>query len=95
VIFTVPSFQDAKLILEKSFSQGDKWKALMSKYIGTIPLSGDPAEQKISGVPLRTGVSNAMIAKVGAAASDSQSAALTAAAASHFSPVAASCLVIG
>ncbi|WP_420882075.1 hypothetical protein [Rhizobium gallicum] len=27
--------------LEISFSQGAKWKALISKYIGTIPVSGD------------------------------------------------------
>ena len=27
--------------LEISFSQGAEWKALISKYIGTIPLSGD------------------------------------------------------
>jgi hypothetical protein len=65
--------------LEISFSQGAKWKALISKYIGTIPLSGDAscaAEQSISdGPPPRTPVSSAMIAKVGAAARHSQSAA--------------------
>ena len=40
---------------EKSFSQGAKWKALISKYIGTIPLSGDaPAtEHNTSGAPPR------------------------------------------
>jgi hypothetical protein len=27
--------------LETSFSLGAEWKALISKYIGTIPLSGD------------------------------------------------------
>jgi hypothetical protein len=59
------------------FSQGAKWKALISAYIGTIPLSGDApcmAEQSISGVPPSADVS-AMIAKVGAAARDSQLAA--------------------
>jgi hypothetical protein len=65
--------------LEISFSQGAKWKALISKYIGTIPLSGDAscvAEQSISsGPPPRTPVSSAMMAKVGAAARHSQSAA--------------------
>jgi hypothetical protein len=62
-----------------SFSQGAEWKALISKYIGTIPLSGDAscaAEQSISGAPPpRTAVSSAMMAKVGAAARHSQSAA--------------------
>jgi len=66
-------------ILEISFSQGAGWKALISKYIGTIPLSGDAscaAEQSISGgPPPRTPVNSAMIAKVGAAARHSQSAA--------------------
>jgi hypothetical protein len=65
--------------LEISFSQGAEWNALISKYIGTIPLSGDApcaAEQSRSGrPPPRTTVSSAMIAKVGAAASDIQSAA--------------------
>jgi hypothetical protein len=79
---------------ETSFSQGAEWKALMSKYIGTMPLSSGasgPAEQSKSGVPPRTGVSSAMVAKVGAAARDRQSAVLRAAAASH-SPVI--CIVI-
>jgi hypothetical protein len=67
--------------LEISFSQGAKWKALMSKYIGAIPLSGDAAEQSISGgPPAGTAVSNAMMAKVGAAARHNQSAAPSAAA---------------
>src|SRR5258708_15699686 len=70
--------------LEISFSQGAEWKALISKYIGTIPLSGDAscaAEQSMSaGPPPRTPVSSAMIAKVGAAARHSQSAAPSAAA---------------
>jgi hypothetical protein len=70
--------------LEISFSQGAEWKALMSKYIGTIPLSGDApcaVEQSISGgPPPRTPVSSAIIAKVGAAARHSQSAAPRAAA---------------
>ena len=55
--------------LEISFSQGAGWKALISKYIGTIPLSGDAFEHNASGdPPPRTAVSSAMIAKVGAAA---------------------------
>jgi hypothetical protein len=39
--------------LEISFSQGAEWKALISTYIGTIPLSGDAceAEQGISSAP--------------------------------------------
>jgi len=56
--------------LEISFSQGAEWKALISAYIGTIPLNGDEfseTEQIISGGPKRA-VSSAMIAKVGAAA---------------------------
>jgi hypothetical protein len=62
-----------------SLSQGAEWKALISKYIGLIPLSDDPlcaAEQNISGEPsARTPVINAMIAKAGEAARHSQSAA--------------------
>src|SRR5712664_2603679 len=64
---------------EISFSQGAEWNALISKYIGTIPLSGDAsyaAEHSTSGgPPPRTPVSSAMIAKVGAGARHSQSAA--------------------
>jgi hypothetical protein len=59
------------------FSQGAKWKALISKYIEVIPPSGEECsavEQRISGwPPPRTPVSSAMIAKVGAAARYSQS----------------------
>ena len=44
--------------LEISFSQGGEWKALINKYIGVIPLSGDvcsAAEQSMSsGPPART-----------------------------------------
>jgi hypothetical protein len=65
--------------LKTSFSQGVEWKALISRYIGIIPLSDDQpcaAEQSISGAPPPpTPVSSAMTAKVGAAASDSQLAA--------------------
>jgi hypothetical protein len=64
--------------LEISFSQGAEWKALISTYIGTMPLSGDALtiEHNASGdPPPRTPVSSAMIAKVGAAARCSQSAA--------------------
>src|SRR5260370_36161434 len=70
--------------LEISFSQGAEWKALISKYIGTIPLSDDEscAVEHIIAIfpPPRTPVSSAMIAKVGAAARHSQSAAPRAAA---------------
>jgi hypothetical protein len=62
----------ARRRLAISFSQGVEWKALISTYIGTIPLSGDAAEQSMS--PPRTPVSSAIIAKVGAAARLSQSA---------------------
>ncbi|MEH2589230.1 hypothetical protein [Bradyrhizobium sp. AZCC 1721] len=58
---------------EISFSQGAEWKALISKYIGTMPPTGNAfaAEQSgSSGPPPTTAVSSAMIAKVGAAASD-------------------------
>jgi hypothetical protein len=65
--------------LETSFSQGGKWKALISKYIGTIPPSGDVwcmAEQSMSAVPLPSAaVTSAMMAKVGAAARRSQESA--------------------
>ena len=61
------------------FSHGAEWKALISKYIETIPVKGDAscaAEQSVPGMPrARIPVSRAMIAKVGAAASDIQSAA--------------------
>jgi hypothetical protein len=66
------------LRLDISFSQGDEWKALISKYIGIIPVSGDAcaaAEQRISVWPPKTSVSRAMIAKVGAAPRHSQSVA--------------------
>src|SRR6266705_3237559 len=69
--------------LEISFSQGAEWKALISRYIGTIPSSGEaPAiEHNAPGdPPPRTPVSSAMIAKVGAAARYSQSDAPVAAA---------------
>jgi len=42
---------------EISFSQGAKWNALISTYIGTIPLSGEascPAEHIMSAPPLGT-----------------------------------------
>src|SRR5205085_3301180 len=74
---------DYAVRLEISFSQGAEWKALISKYIGTIPLSGDASSapaQSISGGPPPRTVSSAMIAKVGAAARHNQSAAPRAAA---------------
>jgi hypothetical protein len=65
--------------LESSLSQGAEWKALISKYIGTMPPNSEApcvAEQSISGMPLPTIlVSSAITAKVGAAARHSQSAA--------------------
>lgn len=67
---------------EISFSQGAEWKTLISKYIGTIPFSGDACcadEQSMSGwSPPETPVSNAMMAKVGAAAKPSHSVTLRA-----------------
>jgi hypothetical protein len=54
--------------LEISFSQGDKWKALISRYISVIPVIGDEpciAAQSMSGWPLNKLVHNAMIANVG------------------------------
>src|SRR5713226_4100959 len=86
----LPSFAhglESRIVLRRdeiSFSQGAEWNALISKYIGTIPLSGDAScavEQSISGgPPPRTPLSSAMIAKVGAAARHSQSTAPSAAA---------------
>jgi hypothetical protein len=73
-----------------SFSQGAEWKALISKYIGTMPPTGDAvaAEQRLSSGPLpATAVSSAMIAKVGAAASDSHLTMLRAAAVPLSSPL--------
>src|SRR4029434_11310196 len=64
-----------------SFSHGAEWEALISRYIVTIPLTGDTcaAEQSISaGPPPRTPVSSAMMAKVGDAARASPSAAQSA-----------------
>jgi hypothetical protein len=62
-----------------SFSHGGEWKAHISKYIGTIPVTGDAscvAKQSMPGMPPPwIPVSSAMIAKVGAAARDIQSAA--------------------
>ena len=43
--------------LEISFSQGAEWNALISTYIGAIPLSGDAscaAEQSVFGESRRT-----------------------------------------
>ena len=40
---------------EINFNQGDKWKAAINAYIGTIPPNGDAlctAEQTMSGGPL-------------------------------------------
>src|SRR5271167_2553863 len=65
--------------LEINFSQDAEWKALISRYIATIALSGEAssaaAQSPSGGPPPRTPVNSAMIAKVGAAARESQSAA--------------------
>jgi hypothetical protein len=81
----LPSFAhglESRIVLRRdeiSFSQGAEWKALISKYIGTIPLSGDAswaaAQSMSGGPPPSTPVSSAMIAKVGAAARYRKSAA--------------------
>src|SRR6185369_17252601 len=69
---------------ETSFSQGVRWKTLIARYIVAIPPNGEAlctVRQSMSGAWLfRTPVSKARIAKVGAAASDSQLAARRAAA---------------
>jgi hypothetical protein len=73
-----------------SRSQGAAWKALISMYIQTIPLSGGAscaAQNIFCWPPPRTPVSNAMTAKVGAAARQTQSAAPRAAVAGRFSGV--------
>ncbi len=60
---------------ETSCSQGVKWNALISTYIGTFHSAATPhaAEQsKSSGPPPKTPVSSAMMAKVGVAARDIQ-----------------------
>jgi hypothetical protein len=63
-----------------SLSHGAEWKALISKYIGTIPVNGDTspaAEHSIPGMPPPwSAVRSAMIAKVGAAARASKPSAL-------------------
>jgi hypothetical protein len=62
---------------EISFSQGDKWNALINRYIIVIPLIGDKpciAMQSMSEWPLKKPVHKAMIAKVGAAARPSHRA---------------------
>jgi len=62
---------------EISFTQGDKWNALIKRYISVIPLIGDEpciAMQGVSGWPLKKPVHKAMIANVGAAARPSHRA---------------------
>ena len=65
---------------EISFSHGAEWNALISMYIQTIPFSGDAccaaAQNMSGGPPLKAAVTNAMIAKVGAAARESQQPAI-------------------
>jgi hypothetical protein len=67
---------------ETNLSHGPRWKAVISRYIATMPVSGDtpcaPAQRMSAAPPPRTDVSSAMSAKVGAAARLSQSAARTA-----------------
>jgi hypothetical protein len=60
---------EVRVGLAISFSQGAQWKALINKYIGTIPPRGDAlaVEHNASADP-RTPVSSAIVAKVGAAA---------------------------
>ncbi len=60
-----------------SFSQGDAWNALISRYITVIPLIGDEpciAMQSMSGWPLKKPFHKAIIANVGAAARPSHRA---------------------
>jgi hypothetical protein len=63
-----------------SLSHGAEWKALISTYIGTIPVNGDAlfaAKHSIPGMPPSwISVRIAMIAKIGAAAMDSKPPAL-------------------
>jgi len=83
-----------RLHAESSFSQGAEWKPLIRKYIHSIPLSGDApwtAEQTMSCEPNRT-VTMAMIAKAGAAARHSQSAAPRPGVARHSSVVLIACV---
>src|SRR6185437_15757400 len=64
-----------------SLSHADAWNALISRYIVTMPLTGDAcvAMPSISDEPpLVTAVSSAIMAKVGDAARASASATLTA-----------------
>ena len=79
-----------------SFSQGAEWKTLISRYIQTIPLSGDAscaaAQSRSWGPAPSTPVVSAMMAKVGAAARHTQSAAPRAAGAGHASHVPIVCV---
>jgi len=62
---------------EISFSQGDKWNALINRYITVIPLIGhEPCivMQSMSGWPLKKTVHKAIVANVGAAARPSHRA---------------------
>jgi hypothetical protein len=84
--------------LEISFSQGVRWKALISRYIQTMPLSGEvsctAAQSRSWEPPPRMPVMSAMMAKVGAAARHTQSAAPKAAGAGHASRVPIVCVVM-
>jgi hypothetical protein len=81
-----------------SLSQGAEWKALISMYIEVIPLSGDASCAPMQGIacapPPSRPVSNAMTAKVGAAARHSQLLAPRTAAGSHCSRVPVVCFII-
>jgi hypothetical protein len=83
---------------EMSLSQGAEWKALISMYIEVIPLSGDascaPMQDMACAPPPKRPVSNAMTAKLGAAARHTQSLAPWTASASHCSRIPVVCFII-
>jgi hypothetical protein len=83
---------------EMSLSQGTEWKALISMYIEVIPLSGDASCAPMQGMACalrpRRPVSNAMTAKVGAAARHTQLLAPRTASAGHCSRVPVVCFII-
>jgi hypothetical protein len=59
---------------EASFSQGDRWKRLISRYIAAMPPMLEPGVHNAIGDALLAAM-QAMTAKVGDAARDSQPAA--------------------
>jgi hypothetical protein len=70
-------------VAEITFSHGPAWKALISTYIGTMPVNGDAsrvaAQSMSTGPPPERPARSAIMAKVGAAARDSQPTAWAAA----------------